>query len=406
MSRFNNLRLAHRLGIAFGAMVLALVVIGAMAVSKIGALNDAARSLSDHDAVTQAHALEVKAAVQRASYLTTSHLYVHDGDLAAQDRVAAQLAAVRKAGDTGVEGLEASADDPALPPLVARLKAARARFVAGSTEAVRRSRLETLRKAGDRSGSRDLYTARVVPAADAATKATDALALEVDRKIRASRARNAATAASARRTIVVAVLIAVLAAAGLAFLVVTSVVRPLKVVVERMRMLRDICIAGLNEGIAAMAHGDLTKSVVPQTPPIDEPAGDEVGEVARAFNEIHDEDGRVDRGLQRHARAARRARRQGVAARRSPCRPPRSRWRRRPRRPAAPWARSPPPWATSPRAPSARCARSSRRARDRGGRRGDRRAPADAPGDRRRRRQGAPRRRAGRRRRRRRPPRR
>ena len=175
MSRFNNLRLAHRLGIAFGAMVLALVVIGAMAVSKIGALNDAARSLSDHDAVTQAHALEVKAAVQRASYLTTSHLYVHDGDLAAQDRVAAQLAAVRKAGDAGVEGLEASADDPALPPLVARLKAARARFVAGSTAAVRRSRLETLRKAGDRSGSRDLYTARVVPAADAATKATDAL---------------------------------------------------------------------------------------------------------------------------------------------------------------------------------------------------------------------------------------
>ena len=52
-------------------------------------------------------------------------------------------------------------------------------------------------------------------------------------------------------------------------------------------MLRDICIAGLNEGIAAMAHGDLTKSVVPQTPPIDDPAGDEVGDVARAFNEIH-----------------------------------------------------------------------------------------------------------------------
>jgi len=287
MSRFNNLRLAHRLGVAFGAMGLALVVIGAMAVSKIGALSDTARALSDHDAVTQEHALEVKAAVQRAAYLTTSHLYVHDGDLPAQDRVAAQLAAVGKAGDTGVQGLEAAAGDAALPPLVARLKAARARFVAASTEAVRRSRLETVRKADDRSASRDLYTARVVPAAGAATKATDALALEVDREIGAARARSAATATSARRTIVVAVLIAVLVAAGLAFLVVTSVVRPLKVVVERMRMLRDICIAGLNEGIAAMAHGDLTKSVVPQTPPIDGPAGDEVGDVARAFNEIH-----------------------------------------------------------------------------------------------------------------------
>ena len=35
MSRFNNLRLAYRLGLAFGAMVLALVVIGALSVSKI-----------------------------------------------------------------------------------------------------------------------------------------------------------------------------------------------------------------------------------------------------------------------------------------------------------------------------------------------------------------------------------
>ena len=286
MSRFNHLRLAYRLGIAFGAMVLALVVIGAMAVSKIGALGDAARSLSDHDVVTQEHTLEVKAAVERTGSLTTSHLYVHDGDLAAQDRVASQLGAVGRAGDTGVEGLEASADDPALPSLIARLKAARSRFVADAAEAVRRSRLETVRKAGDRSGSRDLYTAQVVPAAEAATKATDALAREVEREVRASRARNEATAASARRTIIVAVLIAVLAAAGLAFIVVTSVVRPLKVVVERMRMLRDVCIAGLNEGIAAMAHGDLTKSVVPQTPPIDDPAGDEVGDVARAFNEI------------------------------------------------------------------------------------------------------------------------
>ena len=282
MSRFNNLRLAHRLGIAFGAMVLALVVIGAMAVSKIGALDDAARSLSDHDAMTQgAHA--------RGQGRGPARLLPHDqpplrprGDLAAQDRVAAQLAAVRKAGDAGVEGLEASADDPAPPPLVARLKAARARFVAGSTEAVRRSRLETLRKAGDRSGSRDLYTARVVPAADAATKATDALALEVDRKIRASRARNAATAASARRTIVVAALIAV---AGRR--------RP---GVPRRRLggppaegrRRAHADAPRHlhrrpqRGIAAMAHGDLTKSVVTQTPPIDEPAGDEVGEVARA----------------------------------------------------------------------------------------------------------------------------
>ena len=35
-----------------------------------------------------------------------------------------------------------------------------------------------------------------------------------------------------------------------------------------------------------MAHGDLTKTVEPKTPQIENPAGDEVGDVARAFNDI------------------------------------------------------------------------------------------------------------------------
>ena len=37
MSRFDNLRLAYRLALAFGAMVLALVAVGAMSVSGIAA---------------------------------------------------------------------------------------------------------------------------------------------------------------------------------------------------------------------------------------------------------------------------------------------------------------------------------------------------------------------------------
>src|SRR3954454_20113804 len=92
MSRFNNLRLAYRLGFAFGAMILALVVIGAVSVSKINALDAGAKALSDHDIVTQQHVLDIQAGVQRTSYLTVSHLYVHDGELPAQDAVAKEVA--------------------------------------------------------------------------------------------------------------------------------------------------------------------------------------------------------------------------------------------------------------------------------------------------------------------------
>jgi methyl-accepting chemotaxis protein len=286
MSRFNNLRLAYRLGIAFGAMILALVVIGAVAVSKINALDAGTKALSDHDMVTQQHVLNLQADVQRTAYLVTSHLYVHDGELAVQDGVAKEIAALTKSGDAELAGLKTSADGPGAKPLIARLDAARATFSADVATAIRRSRQETVQNVEERNGSRDFYAAKVVPAADAVTKAGNGLIRETTAEVAASKASAAATAASGRKTIVISALIAALVAVGLAFLVVTSVVRPLKVVVERLQMLRDVCITGLTDAIKAMATGDLTKTVEPQTPQIESPAGDEVGDVGRAFNDI------------------------------------------------------------------------------------------------------------------------
>src|SRR3954469_597511 len=286
MSRFNNLRLAYRLGLAFGAMVLALVVIGAVSVSKISALDAGATDLSDHDMVSQQHVLNIQGGVQRTSYLVTSHLYVHDGELAVQDQVAKQIAALTKVGDADLKGLKAASDEPSTTRLIGKLQSARAKFVGAVDTAVRRSRVETVRNVEERDFSRDYYASTVVPAADAVTKETSALIAASTKQVAEAKATTAATADSGRKTIVIAAIIAALMAVGLAFLVVTSVVRPLKVVVERLQMLRDVCINGLTEAIKAMATGDLTKSVEPQTPQIEDPAGDEVGDVARAFNDI------------------------------------------------------------------------------------------------------------------------
>src|SRR3954469_4941425 len=112
MSRFNNLRLAYRLGLAFGAMVLALVVIGAVSVSKISPLDAGATDLSDHDMGSQQHVLNIQGGLQRTSYLVTSHLYVHDGELAVQDQVAKQIATLTKAGDADLKGLNAASAQP------------------------------------------------------------------------------------------------------------------------------------------------------------------------------------------------------------------------------------------------------------------------------------------------------
>ena len=65
-----------------------------------------------------------------------------------------------------------------------------------------------------------------------------------------------------------------------------TIKRQVGVVLERFGRLRDHCIKDLNTGLARMAEGDLTYEIVPSTPPIETMSGDEIGDVARAFNEI------------------------------------------------------------------------------------------------------------------------
>src|SRR3954451_6186276 len=179
MSRFNNLRLAYRLGIAFGVMILALVVIGAISVTKMSALDDDSSAMADHDVVSIERVLTVQQRMQRAAYLATSHLYVHDGDLATQDAIAKQINALTTADAADFKALGTSIDDAATRSLLARFSAANRRFVAAYGTAVRRSRDETVRKAENRDGSRDYFTSTVLPAETAATKARTALSSEV-----------------------------------------------------------------------------------------------------------------------------------------------------------------------------------------------------------------------------------
>jgi methyl-accepting chemotaxis protein len=93
---------------------------------------------------------------------------------------------------------------------------------------------------------------------------------------------------NARRVGLLAGLVGVLLAAGVALLITRRIVRPLRVVVERLAMLRDVCVERLNTGLSALAAGDLTVAAEPETPAIDDPGSDEVGDVARAFNAIRE----------------------------------------------------------------------------------------------------------------------
>jgi methyl-accepting chemotaxis protein len=108
----------------------------------------------------------------------------------------------------------------------------------------------------------------------------------VDTRRAADIAHAQAAERHARRAGLLAGLAGLLLAAGISVLITRRIVRPLGVVVERLGTLRDVCVTNLTLGLAALAEGDLTRTLEPGTPEIEAPGGDEVGDVGRAFNEI------------------------------------------------------------------------------------------------------------------------
>jgi methyl-accepting chemotaxis protein len=97
-----------------------------------------------------------------------------------------------------------------------------------------------------------------------------------------------AGAAAARTAGLIAGLLATLLAAGIVFLVCRGIRRSAAQVLDRLSLLEHEDAADLQAGLEAVAGGDLTRSVVADTPAIEAPGADEIGDIARATNGIRD----------------------------------------------------------------------------------------------------------------------
>ncbi|HEU4974048.1 MAG TPA: methyl-accepting chemotaxis protein [Baekduia sp.] len=107
---------------------------------------------------------------------------------------------------------------------------------------------------------------------------------------RAARAAQASEQlASATRTrLLLALLTAIAVAVAAATIIGRSVRRHAGVVLDRLRSLRDHCATALDEGLGALAAGDLTRDIQPVTPPIERRSNDEIGAIASATNGIRE----------------------------------------------------------------------------------------------------------------------
>jgi methyl-accepting chemotaxis protein len=102
----------------------------------------------------------------------------------------------------------------------------------------------------------------------------------------AATAKAAGTYHHSRTLLLLLAALAVITGLGIAFAVTRSITGIVRVILDRLGMLRDHCTKDLQAALRATAEGDLTVTVTPVTPLIDNPGRDELGQVAEAVNVI------------------------------------------------------------------------------------------------------------------------
>ncbi len=80
--------------------------------------------------------------------------------------------------------------------------------------------------------------------------------------------------------------VAALLALVIAFALSRSIKRGVDRILETLAALRDRAVAPLADGLEALRQGDLTRTVSPEAPVIENPSKDEIGQVGAAVNEI------------------------------------------------------------------------------------------------------------------------
>jgi methyl-accepting chemotaxis protein len=149
-----------------------------------------------------------------------------------------------------------------------------------------RDRVLELSTAGRDEEAFDLSEREMLPAS---TKAADAFAELFDSEVKIAadaRSEIASTKASSRTEAFILLAIALLVGVALAWWVSSRIQRTVAVILDRLAMLRDNCTTDLRQALNAVAHGDLTKTVVPVTPELERSSNDEIGDVAEAVAEI------------------------------------------------------------------------------------------------------------------------
>src|SRR4051812_10957319 len=161
MSFFANQRLAVRLGVAFGALALGLLVVAVIGYTQMGSLRTTTQDLNHQEIREQALAATVSSLSLDIGQETANHLYVHDGDLATQDDVQNDIADMTATARKDMAELGRLVQGGAAEARYRTFADAANRYFDLDTKTIAVSRQETVKHDEERNGSRGAYTTKL-----------------------------------------------------------------------------------------------------------------------------------------------------------------------------------------------------------------------------------------------------
>jgi methyl-accepting chemotaxis protein len=278
---FRDLSIRGKLFGGFGVVLVLCSVVGVMSISSLSSVDQ------------QGAGIYVNNAVALSQLGRASTAFTDEQRLVLRGIVYADKPAVQQEVNAGITADQALVHDQlsqyAGGGLAAQESAQMAKLQPAEAAYLRlRDRVRSLTQAGHVSAAStvNVQTADAFAAVGSAlgklTTFNQAEAAQASRDIDS-------TYSSSRTQTIVLLVVTLLLGVGVAFLVSRSIKQTVDVVLDRVTSLRERCMTDLRDGLEAFAGGDLTRRFEPVTAPIENPAKDELGQVATAVNGMRDQ---------------------------------------------------------------------------------------------------------------------
>lgn len=279
MSWFQNLKVGHKIAVAFGTVLCLLVIVAGVSLRAASTMREEASSLYNDSVIGSA-------SMGKISQLTTEKRLIQlrwyaEVDAGQKSDGAEKLAELRgqlkEALDVYDKSITQTDDRAMFDDLKTKLEAYDS-VSAGAELALAAGRAKDA-YAALTGEARKLFNDDLVPAVDEMVTWNE--------QYGASSFRDAEKAANDAQSLIIGASIAAFASAlFLAWSTYRFVVPPVQSVLTKFEFLGANCITDLNAAMSAMAQGDLTTSVTPRTTPIEYQAKDEIGQLATGFNSM------------------------------------------------------------------------------------------------------------------------